>query len=152
MPAALLLSIRTEMQRYAQVLSVSEQSVTVRLEDGPCTGCATGCGGRCDLFRSNHQKQLTLATGVAVVPGQQVVLIVSDEQLRRAALQGYGRSLLGMLCGAAAGAAMARWLGIAPDPLVLIGLLSGVAASLWFTRLLAVNPLLTPLAADYADS
>jgi positive regulator of sigma E activity len=152
LPAALLLSIRTEMQRHAQVLSVSAQSVTVRLQDGPCTGCATGCGGRCDLFRSNHQKQLTLATGVAVVPGQQVVLIVSDEQLRRAALKGYGHALLGMLSGAAVGAMLARCLGFASDPMVLIGLVLGVAASLWFTRLLAVNPVLTPLAADYADS
>ncbi|PKM06785.1 MAG: hypothetical protein CVV14_11070 [Gammaproteobacteria bacterium HGW-Gammaproteobacteria-4] len=136
------------MQRHAQVVSVCAQSVTVRLDEGRCSGCATGCGGRCDLFRTDRQKQLTLAPGAHVVAGQYVILSVSDRQLRQAALHGYGRALLGMLLGAAAGALLARWLGVASDPLVLVGLLLGVAAAVWHTRSVAVNPLLTPVAAD----
>lgn len=136
------------MQRRARVLSVGAQAVTVRLEDGACVGCSSGCGGRCDLFRSDQRQQLTVLCCAQVLPGQQVMLTVGDRQLRNAALHGYGRALLGLLLGAAAGAGLARWLGLAADPLVLVGLLLGVAAAVWHTRSLAVNPLLTPVAAD----
>jgi len=136
------------MQRRARVLSVGAQVVTVRLEDSACEGCSSGCGGRCDLFRSDECNQFTLVCRAQVVPGQLVMLTVGDRQLRTAALHGYGRALLGLLLGAAAGAALAHWLEVAADPLVLIGLVLGVAAALWHPRSRAVNPLLTPIAAD----
>ncbi len=87
------------------------------------------------------------------MPGQRVIVAVSDRQLRQAALHGYGRALLGMVLGAAAGALLARWLGVASDPLVLVGLMLGVAVAVWHSRSVAVNPHLSHrMPEDASDS
>lgn len=137
------------MQRYAKVLSVDTQSVTVRLDDSPCAGCTMGCGGRCNLFRTDQQNQLSLLSAEPVSVGQRVLLTISEQRLRQAALHGYGRALLGLLLGALLGALLARGLGVASDPLVLLGLTLGIAAALWQSRSRTVNPVLTPVAADW---
>lgn len=136
------------MQRCGQVLSVDTQSVTVRLDDSQCAGCTMGCGGRCDLFRTDRQNQLTLPSTESVAVGQHVMLTISEQRLRQAALHGYGRALLGLLLGAALGALLAHGLGAASDPLVLLGLILGMAIALWQSRSRTVNPVLTPVAAD----
>lgn len=107
-----------------------------------------GCGGRCDLFRTDRQNQLTLSSTEPVAVGQRVMLTISEQRLRQAALHGYGKALLGLLLGAALGASLAHGLGVASDPLVLLGLALGMAIALGQARSRTVNPVLTPVAAD----
>ncbi len=98
-----------------------------------CSDCG-GCGGRCDLFRSPSGNEFTLdrdSFDADPVPGQSVVMLLSDRWLRQSAWQVYGLATLGLLAGAALGWLIGHLLGIGVDLPTVVGAALG---TLWAIR------------------
>jgi positive regulator of sigma E activity len=114
-------------EREAQVMAVTSGQVRLRTDAATCRGCRIGCGGRCNVFRSNEAGEITLPLPehAHLGVGDHVRLAVDEVALRRAAFTGYGLALLGLLAGAGIGFGLAAISGLPRDPLTLIGLVAG---------------------------
>lgn len=132
-------------ERRAQVVRVSDGELGLRLLDRACDGCVGGCGGRCNLFAGDADQVFPLATASArdYSIGQQLRLQLDDATLRRAAWRGYGRAWLGLVAGAALGAAVGSAWGRHADLLTLCGLLLGTFAAVGFSKRHLPEPRLT---------
>lgn len=118
--------------RPAVVVAASPGGLRLRPLEAACRACTLGCGGRCDLFRADLAGELHLPPlpGLELHAGDRVLLSLDEAALRRAAVAGYGRALLGLLLGTAAGFGLAEALGLPRDPLTLLGLVAGTYAGL----------------------
>ncbi|HET6603764.1 MAG TPA: SoxR reducing system RseC family protein [Xanthomonadaceae bacterium] len=118
-------------ERRAIVHSCSGSRVRLHAS-GACDECG-GCGGRCNLFASGADDCIELDAAqfpVAPRPGDRVLLWLPDDWLRRAAWRAYGLLTLALVVGAGAGHALARMMGLDPDPATAIGALAGIALAL----------------------
>lgn len=120
-------------EREAQVTGLANGQVRLRTDAAACRGCRIGCGGRCNVFRSDAAGEITLPlpAHAQLGIGDRVRLAVDEVALRRAAFAGYGLALLGLLAGAGAGFGLAAISGLPRDPMTLIGL---VAGTVWMLR------------------
>jgi hypothetical protein len=123
-------------ERRAQVVGVADGELRLRLLGSACEGCVGGCGGRCSLFAGDGDQLFPLATARArdYRVGQCLRLQLDDMRLRRAAWRGYGLAWLGLVAGAALGAATAVVLGRHADLLTLAGLLLGTFVAAGFSK------------------
>jgi hypothetical protein len=114
-------------EREVEVTAASGRRLSLRLLGDQCDGCQGGCAGRCNLFATTDagEFEFDAPAGVAVRAGERYRLALDDEGLRRAAWQGYGLALLGLLLGALLGYAAGSAWPAARDGLTLAGLLSG---------------------------
>jgi len=124
------------MQTRARVESVSAGRARLACE-APATGCAACAGGRgCALRWLGRSTGPTLdvpesVAGVGqLLPGDAIVLEVSDGDLLRAALCAYLPPLAGML----AGAALARLAAGAGEGVAVLAALAGLLAGWWVAR------------------
>lgn len=136
-------------EREAEVLRCADGRLSLRLLGSACEGCVGGCGGRCNLFAGNDGVVELDVPSDAVHPrGQRLRLAMDDAALRRAAWRGYGRVLVGLLAGAAAGQGVGRALGIDADACSLAGLVLGTFLAARFSKPRLPGPVLTPAGAD----
>lgn len=114
-------------ERDARVTSVVSGQVSLQTDASTCRGCRIGCGGRCNVFRSDQAGAITLPLplGAQLGVGDRVRLEVDEVALRRAAFAGYGLALVGLVAGAAIGFGVAELAGLPRDPLTLLGLSAG---------------------------
>lgn len=138
-------------ERRAQVLTVADGELQLRLLGSACDGCVGGCGGRCNLFSGDADQVFRLATPSArdYCPGQQLRLQLDDATLRLAAWRGYGIAWLGLVAGAGLGASIGAAWGRHADLLTLCGLLLGTFAAVRFSKRHLPGP---RLAADGAEN
>ncbi|MFT3806583.1 SoxR reducing system RseC family protein [Arenimonas sp.] len=121
-------------ERAARIADVAAGRASLHLLGERCAGCSAGCGGRCNVFAADEAGYLSMPSqwlSPADV-GRDVVLRLDDDALRRAAWSGYGRALLGLLCGASVGALLGTGFPVAQDPLTLAGLLAGTFVAVTF--------------------
>ncbi|MDY0022036.1 SoxR reducing system RseC family protein [Arenimonas caeni] len=133
-------------EREAVVVSCAGGRLGLRLLGSACDGCVGGCGGRCNLFAGDGQGvvELEVPADARHPPGQRLRVAMDDAALRRAAWRGYGRVLLGLLAGAAAGQALGLWLGRHADALSLAGLVLGTFLVARFSKPRLPGPVLLP--------
>lgn len=113
-------------ERDAVVTGLDVAGVHLRSLGSACTGCETGCGGRCALFQDASTELVVPAPeDIRLAAGDRVRVCLDDRQLRRSAYAAYGLALVGLLAGASAGYGLARLAGLAADPLTLVGLVLG---------------------------
>lgn len=117
-------------ERPAVVVAATAIELRLRPLESSCRECTLGCGGRCDLFKADRAGDLSLPppTDLSLRPGDRVLLHLDEAALRRAAIAGYGRALLGLVLGATAGFGLSEALDLARDPATLIGLVAGTFA------------------------
>jgi positive regulator of sigma E activity len=129
-------------EREAIVVACAAGELHLQPLAGPCSGCSTGCGGRCDLFRADLAGELRLPEppGLRLRPGDRVLLSLDDDALRRAAFAGYGHALAGLLLGAVAGHGLALAGGWPHDPLTLAGIVAGTWVALRRARRMVPVP------------
>lgn len=129
-------------EREAVVVAVERDGLRLRPAPQACSGCDSGCGGRCDLFRTDLSGELRLPAprGQSFASGDRVLLSLDDAQLRRAAFAGYGRALAGLVLGAGAGHGLAIATGWPADPLTLAGLVGGTCIALLRSKRVALEP------------
>jgi len=81
----------------------------------------------------------------AVLAGDDVLLALDEDQLRRAGYRGYGIALVGLVLGAAIGAGMATMLSasglkVDPDLPTFLGMVGGVAIAVARSRQYDIQP------------
>lgn len=137
-------------ERRVEVLAVADGALRLRLLGDACDGCVGGCGGRCNLFAGDRDREFLLATASArdYAAGQSLRLQLDDAALRRAAWRGYGLAWLGLMCGAGLGAAIGVAWGRHADLLTLGGLLLGTFAAVRLSKRHLPEP---RLAADASE-
>lgn len=120
-------------EREAHVTATGPGEVRLRTDAAVCRGCRIGCGGRCNVFRSDEAGEITLPLPAQTQfeVGDHVRVSMDEVALRRAAFAGYGLALFGLLAGAGAGFGLAAVTGLPRDPLTLIGLAWG---TVWMLR------------------
>lgn len=135
-------------EREVEVVSSRGRQLQLRLLGDQCAGCHGGCAGRCSLFATSAAGEFTFDASdeLAVRPGERYRLALDDDALRRAAWQGYGRALLGLLLGALAGYAVGASWPAARDALTLLGLLSGTFLAVLASKRHLPAPRLLPAA------
>lgn len=137
------------IERIAEVVGEAEGRWQLRPDSAACSGCDSGCGGRCRLFVGGSDGQLSVPVPLHpdLRKGQRIALRLEEDALSRAAWQGYGRVLLGLLGGALLGAGLADWLFPEGwrDSLTLIGLLAGTFLAALLSKRHVVVPSLHPL-------
>lgn len=139
-------------ERFARVLAVHPEALSLETDEAPCQGCSIGCRGRCNLFAPDAQGQFRL-DGLATDEfrvGDRVRIELDDLALRWAAYRGYGLALLGLLAGAGVGygvsaaliSADASPMGLNPghDGPTLVGMLIGLFSALRLNRPQQVCP------------
>lgn len=119
------------VERRCTVVRTGPAAVWLRSTSAACDGCS-GCNGRCGLFGAEGEEiELPLASiDGNLSPGDSAVLCLESAALRREALLGYGRPLLGLLLGAALGALLAWMLSLDHDVCVAITAALGTLAGL----------------------
>lgn len=129
-------------EREAIVVARTAGELRLKPAAGPCSGCSTGCGGRCDLFRADLAGELQMPEppGLRLRPGDRVLLSLDDDALRRAAFAGYGRALAGLLLGAGTGHALALVAGWPGDASTLAGIVLGTWLALWRSKRVVPMP------------
>ena len=136
-------------EREAEVLGRAGGRISLRLLGSACAGCVGGCGGRCNLFAGDGDGVFEIdAPATSLRSGERVRLALDDAALRRAAWRGYGRVLLGLLAGAAAGQGLGLWLGMHADALSLAGLVLGTFLAARFSKPRLPAPVLLPAGPD----
>lgn len=137
-------------ERQVEVVAVHAGELRLRLLGSACDGCAGGCGGRCSLFATDDGGEFRMPVPEAghFMPGQYARLQLDDAGLRRAAWRGYGLAWLGLLLGAALGAAAGLWWRSQADLLTLAGLLAGTFAAVRFSKRHLPEPRLAAAAPD----
>jgi hypothetical protein len=133
-------------EREVEVIAASGRRLSLRLLGDQCDGCQGGCAGRCNLFATTDAGEFAFdaPADVEARAGERYRLALDDEGLRRAAWQGYGLALLGLLLGALLGyAAGAAW-PAARDALTLAGLLSGTFLAVRLSKRHLPAPRLLP--------
>lgn len=135
-------------ERDVEVIAADGQRLRLRLLGDQCSGCQGGCAGRCNLFATSAAGEFEFEAPVpqAVQAGGRYRLAIDDEALRRAAWQGYGLALLGLLLGAVAGYALGTAWPAARDGLTLGGLLSGTFLAVRLSKRHLPAPRLLPAA------
>jgi len=135
-------------EREVEVIAAHGRQLRLRLLGDQCEGCSGGCAGRCNLFATSAAGEFALeaSEGVDARAGQRFRLAIDDDGLRRAAWQGYGRALLGLLLGAAAGYGLGAFWPAARDASTLLGLLSGTFLAVWSSKRHLPAPRLLPAA------
>lgn len=120
-------------ERDARVTELAAGQLRLRTDAEACRDCRIGCGGRCNVFRSDEAGELTLPlpAHAHLGIGDRVRLSVDEVALRRAAFAGYGMALLGLLAGAGVGLGLAIMTGLPRDPMTLVGLAAG---TVWMLR------------------
>lgn len=120
-------------ERDARVTGIAQDNVRLRPDSAACRGCRIGCGGRCNVLRSDESGEITLPlpAGAHLEVGDQVRLAVDELALRRAAFAGYGLALAGLVLGAGLGFGLSLLTGLPRDPSTLLGLLAG---TVWMLR------------------
>ncbi|WP_460457874.1 SoxR reducing system RseC family protein [Arenimonas alkanexedens] len=141
-------------EREVEVIAADGQALQLRLLGDQCDGCQGGCAGRCNLFATSAAGgfALQVPAGVQCVPGERFRLALDDEALRRAAWQGYGRALLGLLLGAVLGYALGAAWPAGRDLLTLAGLLSGTFLAVLASKRHLPAPRLLPAASAIPPS
>lgn len=133
-------------ERAVEVVAAQGRQLSLRLLGDQCTGCQGGCAGRCNLFATSEAGEFAFDApdDLQARPGERFRLALDDEALRRAAWQGYGRALLGLLFGALAGYAVGAAWPAARDALTLAGLLSGTFLAVRLSKRHLPAPRLLP--------
>jgi positive regulator of sigma E activity len=123
-------------EREIEIIGVDARGVVLRAL-GACSDC-TGCGGRCDLFRSigpDAEARLPLELFAEPPrPGERWHIILADRELLAQAWAGYGLALVGLVLGAALGYGLTPGSGAARDLATAIGALSGTLLALRFSK------------------
>lgn len=126
------------IERIAEVIGESDGRWLLRPESAACSGCESGCGGRCRLFVGSDDGRLSVLVPLHpdLRPGQRVALRIEEDALARAAWRGYGLALLGLLGGALLGAGVASWLMAESwrDASTLFGGLAGTFLAALFSK------------------
>jgi len=119
------------VERRCTVVRIGPATVWLRSTSVACDGCS-GCNGRCGLFVAEGAEiELPLASiDGRLAPGDNAILSLESDALRREALLGYGRPLLGLLLGAALGVLLANVLPFDHDVSVAITTALGTLAGL----------------------
>lgn len=134
-------------ERRARVLAVEPENIILELDSAPCEGCSIGCRGRCNLFSPDSRGRFLLPSAQcpAVLAGDDVLLALDEDQLRRAGYRGYGIALIGLVLGAAVGAGAAAMLAgsglkVDPDLPTFLGMVGGVAIAVARSRQYDIQP------------
>lgn len=134
-------------ERRASVLAVEHERTILEVDSAACEGCSIGCRGRCNLFSPDSRGHMVVPSAdcPGVVAGDRVLLTLDEDQLRRAGYRGYGIALVGLVLGAAAGAAAATLLTglglkVDPDFPTLAGMMGGVAIAVARSRQYDIQP------------
>ena len=137
-------------EREVEVTDAGGTQLRLRLLGDRCDGCSGGCAGRCNLFASNDAGEFLLdaPAGHAVREGERYRLALDDEGLRRAAWQGYGRALLGLLGGAILGHLVGAAWPPGRDVLTLAGLLAGTFLAVMASKRHLPAPRLLPASGE----
>lgn len=126
------------IERIAEVVGESDGRWQLRPISAACSGCDSGCGGRCRLFLGSSTGRISVPVPLHpdLRPGQQVALRIEEDALGRAAWRGYGLALLGLLVGALLGAGLAGRLFPASwrDASTLVGLLAGTFLAAFLSK------------------